>query len=232
MPCEVDIMRILIAEDEVGIAKALKLILEKNRFSVDMVHNGTDALDYLLSVSYDAVVLDIMMPGLDGLEVLSRAREAGVSAPVLFLSAKAEVEDRVAGLDAGADDYLPKPFATSEFISRVKALTRRSGSYVPELIRLGKTTLDLSGYTLSTGDRSVRLNNKEFQLMELFMRNRGRVFSTENLMDKVWGLDSDAEIDVVWTYIGFLRKKLKQLCADIEIKTIRGAGYALEVTEC
>ena len=225
-------MRILIAEDEVGIAKALKLILEKNRFSVDMVHNGTDALDYLLSVSYDAVVLDIMMPGLDGLEVLSRAREAGVSAPVLFLSAKAEVEDRVAGLDAGADDYLPKPFATSEFISRVKALTRRSGSYVPELIRLGKTTLDLSGYTLSTGDRSVRLNNKEFQLMELFMRNRGRVFSTENLMDKVWGLDSDAEIDVVWTYIGFLRKKLKQLCADIEIKTIRGAGYALEVTEC
>lgn len=232
MPCEVDIMRILIAEDEVGIAKALKLILEKNRFSVDLVHNGTDALDYLLSVSYDAVVLDIMMPGLDGLEVLSRAREAGVSAPVLFLSAKAEVEDRVAGLDAGADDYLPKPFATSEFISRVKALTRRSGSYVPELIRLGNTTLDLSGYTLSTGDRSVRLNNKEFQLMELFMRNRGRVFSTENLMDKVWGLDSDAEIDVVWTYIGFLRKKLKQLCADIEIKTIRGAGYALEVTEC
>lgn len=225
-------MRILIAEDEVGIAKALKLILEKNRFSVDMVHNGTDALDYLLSVSYDAVVLDIMMPGLDGLEVLSRAREAGVSAPVLFLSAKAEVEDRVAGLDAGADDYLPKPFATSEFISRVKALTRRSGSYVPELIRLGNTTLDLSGYTLSTGDRSVRLNNKEFQLMELFMRNRGRVLSTENLMDKVWGLDSDAEIDVVWTYIGFLRKKLKQLCADIEIKTIRGAGYALEVTEC
>lgn len=225
-------MRILIAEDEVGIAKALKLILEKNRFSVDMVHNGTDALDYLLSVSYDAVVLDIMMPGLDGLEVLSRAREAGVSAPVLFLSAKAEVEDRVAGLDTGADDYLPKPFATSEFISRVKALTRRSGSYVPELIRLGNTTLDLSGYTLSTGDRSVRLNNKEFQLMELFMRNRGRVFSTENLMDKVWGLDSDAEIDVVWTYIGFLRKKLKQLCADIEIKTIRGAGYALEVTEC
>ena len=225
-------MRILIAEDEVGIAKALKLILEKNRFSVDMVHNGTDALDYLLSVSYDAVVLDIMMPELDGLEVLSRAREAGVSAPVLFLSAKAEVEDRVAGLDAGADDYLPKPFATSEFISRVKALTRRNGSYVPELIRLGNTTLDLSGYTLSTGDRSVRLNNKEFQLMELFMRNRGRVFSTENLMDKVWGLDSDAEIDVVWTYIGFLRKKLKQLCADIEIKTIRGAGYALEVTEC
>ena len=221
-------MRVLIAEDEIGIAKALKLILEKNRFSVDMVHNGLDALDYMLSVSYDAVVLDIMMPGLDGLEVLRRARAAGVSSPVLFLTAKAEIEDRVAGLDAGADDYLPKPFATSEFLSRVKALPRRSGSYTPDIIHLGETALDLSGYTLSRGDRMVRLGNKEFQLMELFMRNRGRVFSTEYLMDKVWGLDSEAEIDVVWTYIGFLRKKLRQLDADIEIKTIRGAGYALE----
>ena len=221
-------MRILIAEDEIGIAKALKLILEKNRFSVDMVHNGLDALDYMLSVSYDAVVLDIMMPGLDGLEVLKRARAAGVSSPVLFLTARGEIEDRVAGLDAGADDYLPKPFATSEFVSRVKALTRRSGSYTPDIISLGETKLDLSGYTLSRGDRSVRLGNKEFQLMELFMRNRGRVFSTEYLMDKVWGLDSEAEIDVVWTYIGFLRKKLRQLDADVEIKTIRGAGYALE----
>ena len=221
-------MRVLIAEDEIGIAKALKLILEKNRFSVDMVHNGLDALYYMLSVSYDAVVLDIMMPGLDGLEVLKRARAAGVSSPVLFLTARGEIEDRVAGLDAGADDYLTKPFATSEFVSRVKALTRRSGSYTPDIISLGETKLDLSGYTLSSGDRSVRLGNKEFQLMELFMRNRGRVFSTEYLMDKVWGLDSEAEIDVVWTYIGFLRKKLRQLDADIEIKTIRGAGYALE----
>ena len=221
-------MRVLIAEDEIGIAKALKLILEKNRFSVDMVHNGLDALDYMLSVSYDAVVLDIMMPGLDGLEVLKRARAAGVSSPVLFLTARGEIEDRVAGLDAGADDYPPKPFATSEFVSRVKALTRRSGSYTPDIISLGETKLDLSGYTLSRGERSVRLGNKEFQLMELFMRNRGRVFSTEYLMDKVWGLDSEAEIDVVWTYIGFLRKKLRQLDADIEIKTIRGAGYALE----
>lgn len=221
-------MRILIAEDEVGIAKALKLVLEKNRFSVDMVHNGTDALDYLLSSGYDAAVLDIMMPGLDGLEVLKRARSAGVSVPVLFLTAKAEIEDRVAGLDAGADDYLPKPFATAEFISRVKALTRRSGSYTPELIRIGNTELDLSGYTLSVGGQSERLNNKEFQLMELFMRNRGIVFSTERLMDKVWGLDSEAEIDVVWTYIGFLRRKLRRLGANIEIKTIRGAGYALE----
>ena len=184
-------MRILIAEDEVGIAKALKVMLEKSRYAVDMVHSGTDALDYILSVHYDAIVLDIMMPGLDGLEVLKRARESGVTAPVMFLTAKSEIEDRIAGLDAGADDYLPKPFAMC------------SGS-------------------------SVRLNNKEFQLMELFMRNRGRVFSSEALMQKVWDLDTESETDVVWTYIGFLRKKLRQLGAQTEIKTIRGAGYALE----
>ena len=211
-------MRILIAEDEVGIAKALKLVLEKNRFAVDMVHNGLDALEYMLSVSYDAVVLDIMMPGLDGLEVLKRAREKGVGTPVLFLTAKAEV----------ADDYLPKPFAMGEFISRVRALTRRSGNYAPDVICVGGTSLDLSSYTLSSGGGSARLNNKEFQLMELFMRNRGRVFSTDALMQKVWDLDTESETDVVWTYIGFLRKKLRQLDADVEIKTIRGAGYALE----
>lgn len=221
-------MRILIAEDEVGIAKALKLVLEKNRFAVDMVHNGLDALEYMLSVSYDAVVLDIMMPGLDGLEVLKRAREKGITAPVLFLTAKAEVEDRIAGLDAGADDYLPKPFVMGEFLSRVRALTRRSGNYAPDVIRVGETTLDLSSYTLSANSQSVRLNNKEFQLMELFMRNRGRVFSTDALMQKVWDLDTESETDVVWTYIGFLRKKLRGLDADVEIKTIRGAGYALE----
>lgn len=224
-------MRILIAEDEVGIAKALRHVLEKNRFSVDMVHSGTDALDYLRSSDYDAAVLDIMMPGLDGLEVLRRIRAEGSSVPVLLLTAKSEIEDRVAGLDAGADDYLPKPFATAEFVSRVKALTRRSGSYTPVLMRLGNAELDLSGYTLSANGRSEKLNNKEFQLMELFMRNPGMVFSSERLMDRIWGLESDAEMDVVWTYIGFLRKKLRALGADIEIRTIRGAGYALEVND-
>lgn len=221
-------MRILIAEDEPGIAKALKLMLEKSRYAVDMVHNGLDALEYMLSVSYDAVVLDIMMPGLDGLEVLRRARDAGVTAPVLFLTAKAEVEDRIAGLDAGADDYLPKPFAMGEFLSRVRALTRRSGSYAPDILRVGRTSLDAGSYTLSCGEKSVRLNNKEFQLMELFMRNREHVFSTETLMQRVWELDTESDTDVVWTYIGFLRKKLRELDADVEIRTIRGAGYALE----
>lgn len=225
-------MRILIAEDEVGIAKALKLVLEKNRYAVDMVHNGLDALDYILSVGYDTIVLDIMMPGLDGLEVLRRAREHGIHTPVLFLTAKGEVEDRIAGLDAGADDYLPKPFVMGEFLSRVRALARRSGNYSDDIVRVGDTELNVSSYTLSCRSESVRLNNKEFQLMELFMRNRGRVFSTDALMQKVWDLDTEAETDVVWTYIGFLRKKLRGLRSGIEIKTIRGAGYALEEKEC
>ncbi len=225
-------MRILIAEDEVGIAKALKLVLEKSRYAVDMVHNGLDALDYILSVGYDAIVLDIMMPGLDGLEVLRRAREHGIHTPVLFLTAKGEVEDRIAGLDAGADDYLPKPFVMGEFLSRVRALARRSGNYSDDIVRVGDTELNVNSYTLSCRSESVRLNNKEFQLMELFMRNRGRVFSTDALMQKVWDLDTEAETDVVWTYIGFLRKKLRGLRSGIEIKTIRGAGYALEEKEC
>lgn len=225
-------MRILLAEDQLPIAKALKAVLEREKYAVDMVHSGTDALDHILAVDYDALVLDIMMPGLDGLEVLRRAREQGVDAPALFLTAKAEVEDRVAGLDAGADDYLPKPFATAEFLARVRALTRRRGVYAPSLLTLGHLTLDCQRYLLTVGERSERLSNKEYQLMELFMRSPKQVFSTERLMDRVWGLDSEAELDVVWTYIGFLRKKLKTLGADVEIRTIRGVGYTLEVTVC
>ena len=225
-------MRILIAEDEVTIAKALKVMLEKNRYSADVVHNGTDALHYITENAYDALVLDIMMPGMDGIELLTTVRRMGITTPALFLTAKAEVEDRVAGLDAGADDYLPKPFASSEFLARVRALIRRSDVYAPSTLRLGNTELNCTQYTLCADGESIRLNNKEYQLIELFWRHPRQVFSTEHLMDKVWGLDSSAEIDVVWTYIGFLRKKLRQLGSDIEIKTIRGAGYALEVNKC
>ncbi len=225
-------MRILIAEDEIEIAKALKVLLERNKYSVDIVHTGTDALDYITVSEYDAIVLDIMMPGMDGLTVLRTIRERGNSTPVMLLTAKAEIDDRVAGLDAGADDYLPKPFATSEFIARVRALTRRHGSYTPSILTNGKTQLDCNKYELAYKGSTIRLNNKEFQMMELFMRNPRHVFSSEHLMDKIWGLDSDAEIDVVWTYIGFLRKKLKQLNADVEIKTVRGAGYSLEEIKC
>lgn len=225
-------MRILIAEDEISIAKALKVMLEKNKYAADMVHNGIDALAYISQIHYDALVLDIMMPGMDGLEVLKRARAQGISTPTLFLTAKGEVEDRVAGLDAGADDYLPKPFAAAEFLARVRALTRRSDSYMPRVLSFGNTQLDCSRYVLSSAGDSVRLNNKEYQLMELFMRHPHQVFSSEHLMEKVWSVDSDAEMNVVWTYIGFLRRKLKQTGADIEIRTIRGAGYALEEIVC
>ena len=225
-------MRILIAEDEVTIARALKVMLEKNKYAVDMVHNGNDALDYIQAAEYDVLVLDIMMPGKDGIEVLKLARAQGNTTPALFLTAKAEVADRVAGLDAGADDYFPKPFAASEFLARVRALTRRSNTYAPSALSFGSVTLDCSRYLLKTDSEEVRLNNKEYQLMELFIRHPRRVFSSEHLMEKVWGLDSEADMDVVWTYIGFLRRKLKQIGADIEIRTIRGAGYALEGTQC
>ncbi|MBR6222132.1 MAG: response regulator transcription factor [Lachnospiraceae bacterium] len=220
-------MRILIADDEVEIAKALKVILEKNKYSVDIVHDGISACDFIEEITYDVIVLDIMMPGLDGYGVLKKIRGKGISTPVLFLTAKSEVEDRVKGLDLGADDYLPKPFATSELLARVRALSRRSEIFSSSVLKIGNTSLDLSTYELCFDDKSVRLNNKEYQLMELFMRYPKQVFSADRLMERIWGLDSEADIDVVWTYIGFLRKKLKELDADIEIKTIRGAGYSL-----
>lgn len=225
-------MRILIAEDEVSIGRALKVLLEKERYTVDLVHNGNDAVDYIEAAHYDALVLDIMMPGRDGIEVLTTVRAHGNTTPALFLTAKGEIEDRVAGLDAGADDYLPKPFATSELLALVRALVRRSDAYAPNVLSLGDLALDCGQYVLSAGGRSERLNNKEFQLMELFLRHPRQVFSSERLMEHVWGFDSEAGIDVVWTYIGFLRKKLKQLGTHVEIRTIRGAGYALEDGTC
>ena len=222
-------MRVLIAEDEVATAKALKLLLEKSKYTVDIVHTGTDAWDYLTAGSYEVVVLDIMMPGMSGLEVLSNMRQNGMKTPVLMLTAKAELEDRVAGLDAGADDYLPKPFATSELIARVRALGRRSENYSDSLQKVGNLELDGNRSEMRVGDESVSLTNKEYQLLELFILHPGFVFSTDHLMEKIWGLDTDSDIDVVWTHIGFVRKKLRSINANVEIKTIRGAGYSLEV---
>ena len=221
-------MRILVAEDEATIAKALKVLLEKSKYSVDVVYDGAEAYDYISQINYDVLILDIMMPKMDGIELLRRIRADGVTTPALLLTAKSEIDDRVAGLDAGADDYLPKPFATSELLARVRALGRRSAAYAPSVLSLGRTNLDCGKYVLSCGEKDVVLNNKEFQLMELFLRHPRQVFSSDHLMEKVWGLDAEAEIDVIWTYIGFLRKKLRQIGADIEIKTIRGAGYAVD----
>lgn len=224
-------MKILIAEDEVATAKALKVLLEKARYSVDTVHNGNDAWEYAENGSYDVVVLDIMMPGMSGLEVLSRMRQAHMATPVLMLTAKAEIEDRIEGLDAGADDYLAKPFATGELIARIKALGRRNANYSDAVIKVGNLLLDTNRYEIRSGESSAILTNKEFQLMELFASNPGHVFSADHLMDKIWGYDSESDIDVVWTHIGFVRKKLRTVGADVEIRTIRGAGYLLEVTK-
>lgn len=225
-------MRILIAEDEVATAKALKILLEKAMYSVDIVHNGDDAWDYIQEGSYEVIVLDIMMPGKSGIEVLSLIRQNGIKTPVLLLTSKAEIEDRVAGLEAGADDYLPKPFATSELIARVRALGRRSENYKDSVQSIGNIVLDSNKYEISVGKKSVKLTNKEFQLIELFILHPGQAFSTEHLMEKIWGYDTESDIDVVWTTIGYVRKKLRQIKANVEIKTMRGIGYALEVTSC
>ena len=225
-------MRVLIAEDETSTARALKVLLERSMFSVDIAHDGNEAWDSICANSYEVVVLDIMMPGLDGLQVLKLMRENHMTTPVLLLTAKAEVEDRVAGLNAGADDYLPKPFATSELIARVKALSRRNDAYTENVKRIGNLTVDCNKFELSVNGKVERLNNKEFQLMELFAMHPGFVFSTEHLYEKIWGLDAMSDISVVWTHIGFIRKKLRNLGADVEIQTIRGAGYSLAVASC
>ncbi|MCR5628197.1 response regulator transcription factor [Eubacterium sp.] len=221
-------MRILIAEDEIATAKALKLLLEKLKYSVDIVYNGMDAWQNITRTSYDVIVLDIMMPGISGLEVLALIRKNNLTTPVLLLTAKAELEDRVAGLDAGADDYLPKPFATAELIARIKALGRRSENFDEHVKKIGNIALDSNKFELSVDNEKIKLTNKEFQLLDLFVRYPGHIFSTEHLMEIIWGFDTDSEVDVVWTHIGFVRKKLKKVGANVEIVTKRGAGYSLE----
>ncbi len=221
-------MQILIAEDEIATAKALKLLLEKLKYSVDIVYNGMDAWQNITRTSYDVIVLDIMMPGISGLEVLSLIRKNNLTTPVLLLTAKAELEDRVAGLDAGADDYLPKPFATAELIARIKALGRRSENFDEQVKKIGNIALDSNKFELSVDNEKIKLTNKEFQLLDLFVRYPGHIFSTEHLMEIIWGFDTDSEVDVVWTHIGFVRKKLKKVGANVEIVTKRGAGYSLE----
>ena len=207
-------------------------MLERAKYTADAVDNGDDALEYALRGIYDGIILDVMMPGQDGLTVLRTLREQGVAAPVMLLTARSEISDRVEGLEAGADDYLPKPFAMAEFLARVKALLRRSGNYTADVLALGNLRLNCSTYELSAPGGTLRMNNKEFQLLELFLRSPRRVFSTEELMEKLWGWDSEAEINVVWTNIANLRRKLTQLGADVELRSIRGAGYRLEEKAC
>ena len=220
-------MRILLADDEVSLTKALVHILEKNNFSAEAVYNGEDALVYLESGNYDAAILDVMMPQMDGIQVLKRIREKGITTPVLMLTAKSEIDDKVEGLDSGANDYLTKPFDTRELLARLRVLTR--SVLVPDTkLTFGNITLDRANFTLSSPSGNFRLANKEFQMMELFMSNPQNLLSTERLMEKVWGYESNSEINVIWVYISYLRKKLTSLNADVQIKSYRNSGYALE----
>jgi DNA-binding response OmpR family regulator len=202
-------------------------VLEYNKFSVDAVYDGMDALDYARSGHYDGIILDVMMPRLSGLEVLERLRAAGSKTPILLLTAKSEIEDRIAGLDLGADDYLPKPFAMGELLARIRAMLRRRAEFTPDVLTLGNLSLDRQSYTLSVGDNRMILPKLEFQLMELFLLNRGIYLSTEDILVKVWGYDTDTEIGVVWVYISYLRKKLTALGANVAIQAKRNIGYTL-----
>lgn len=224
-------MRLLLAEDEKDLSKALCAVLKHNNYSVDPVFNGQDALDYGLCENYDAIILDIMMPKRNGLEVLSELRKQGVDTPVIILTAKSEVEDKITGLDTGADDYLTKPFSMGELLARIRALTRRKSEFMPNLLTTGNLSLNRETFELSVGDNSIRLGNKEFQMIELLMNSPGRLISTEQFMERIWGYETEAEINVVWVYISYLRKKLSGLGANVEIKAVRGVGYTLEETQ-
>lgn len=223
-------MRILLAEDEKALAKAIVKIFEKNNYSADAVYDGEEALAYIESGNYDVAVLDIMMPKLDGISVLKKVRASGNRIPILMLTAKSEIEDRVLGLDSGANDYLPKPFDTRELLARIRTITRAKEETDTKL-GFGNITLDRATFELSSPTGSFRLANKEYQMMEYFLSNPRRIISAEQFMEKIWGYDSDAEINVVWVYISYLRKKLTALGADIAIKASRNAGYSLEVCD-
>ena len=225
-------MRLLLAEDEQDLSKALCAILKHNNYSVDPVYNGQDALDYGLCENYDGIILDIMMPKKNGIEVLTELRKNGVDTPVLILTAKGEVDDKILGLDSGADDYLTKPFAMGELLARIRALTRRKADFTPNLLTIGNLSLNRETFELSAGDESIRLGNKEFQMIEMLMGNPGRLISTEQFMEKIWGYETEAEINVVWVYLSYLRKKLVSLNANVEIKAVRGVGYTLEEIKC
>ena len=223
-------MRIMIAEDEEKLAAALVQIFAKNKMTADAFGNGIDALDNALTGIYDVIVLDIMMPGMTGIEVLRKIRAEGMDTPVLMFTAKDEISDKVKGLDSGADDYLTKPFATEELLARVRALGRRSSAAIvnSDVITCGDLSLDTAAYELSCGKNSLKLGLKEFSIMELLMKNSGRVLSKETLITKIWGYDSDAEYNNVEVYISFLRKKLDFIKSKAAIKTVRGVGYTLE----
>ncbi len=221
-------MRLLLAEDEKALSGALCTILRHNNYSVDAVYNGADAIDYLETGLYDGAVLDIMMPKADGLTVLRTIRAKGNNIPVLLLTAKSETDDKVLGLDCGADDYLTKPFNTKELLARIRAMLRRQAGIADNELSFGDIRLDRVSFELISPNKRLLLTSKEFQIMEMLMKNPGQLISPELIMDKVWGYESETEINVVWTYISYLRKKLKLLGSSVSIKAARNIGYTLE----
>ena len=223
-------MKLLFAEDERSLSRAITHILEKNCYSVDAVYDGQAALEYLENGDYDGIILDIMMPKVDGITVLRELRSKGNHVPVLMLTAKAEIDDKVLGLDTGANDYLTKPFDTKELLARIRAMTRGNRA-VDATVNFGNLTLNRTNFELSSPTGSFRLANKEYQMMELLMANAGQLISSDQFLEKIWGLDSNVESSVVWVYISYLRKKLTALNAKVSIRAVRNAGYVLEETK-
>lgn len=224
-------MRLLLAEDEVELSNAIAAILKHNNYSVDAVYDGAAALDWAMTGNYDAILLDLMMPQMHGLDVLTKLRHSGINTPVIILTAKSEVEDRITGLDAGADDYISKPFAMGELLARVRAITRRKADFVPNIITAGNISLSRETFELTCGAKSIRLVGKEYQMLEMLITSSDRLISVEQFMERIWGYDSETESSVVWVYISNLRKKLASIGADVEIKAARNAGYYLESRE-
>ena len=223
-------MRILIAEDDPKLLKSLVHIFELNHYSVDGVDNGVDAFDFASSDEYDGLVLDIMMPGMDGVTLLKKLRASGIKTPALFLTARTEIDQRIEGLDAGADDYLPKPFSTGELLARVRAMLRRKDNFTPDMLTFGALSLNRSTYELVCGGKTQSLSGKEFQVMEMLMQNLNAIVTAEQLITHIWGWDTNVDTSVVWVHISNIRKKLEALAAPVAIKFVRNAGYMLEAT--
>ena len=223
-------MRLLLAEDEKELTKALEIIFKHNNYSIDIAYNGKEACDFADTNKYDVIILDIMMPVMDGITALKTLRSKGVKTPIIMLTAKSQLEDKVLGLDAGADDYLAKPFSTQELLARIRALSRRNeATTVTNNIVLGNTTIDLVNYDVSTAQGKTNLTSKEFQLLVEFVKNPSRIYPVSDLLDKIWGFDGDVYDDIVWVNISYLRKKLKDISSNIEIKSKRNMGYYVEV---
>lgn len=221
-------MRILIAEDDPKLRKSLVHIFEHNHYAVDGVDNGMDAFEFASTGAYDGLVLDIMMPGMDGVTLLQKLRTCGITTPALFLTARTEIHQRIEGLDAGADDYLPKPFSTQELLARVRAMLRRKDTFTPDLLTVGMLTLNRSTYELQCNGQLLPLSGKEFQVMEMLMCNPGRILTAEQLITHIWGWDANVDTSVVWVHISNIRKKIDALGAQVSIRFVRNAGYVLE----